>query len=89
MKNVEVWGRDNCGQCVMAKNLLKQNCVEFVEVKLDNDTNTVDHLKAKVAETQSIKPVAMLPQIFVDGEHVGSFNDLRSLLLTAGSGCPA
>lgn len=79
---IEVYSRENCSQCVMAKNLLKQRCMDFDELILDNTTVTVDDLKSRVLESNSAKPVAMLPQIFVDGQHLGSFNDLRAYILT-------
>jgi glutaredoxin len=77
---IEVYSRESCGQCIMAKNLLKQKCLDFEELMLDNSTITVDDLKTRVNESKSSKPVAMLPQIFVDGEHLGSFNDLRAFI---------
>lgn len=83
---IEVYSRENCGQCVMAKNLLKQKCVEFDELLLDKNV-TVEELKTRVVESNSSKPVAMLPQIFVDGQHLGSFNDLRSFILEQQINC--
>jgi glutaredoxin 3 len=86
---IEVYSRENCGQCVMAKNLLKQRCLDFDELILDNATITVDDLKSRVAETNSSKPVAMLPQIFINGEHLGSFNDLRAFVNSNQLSCAA
>lgn len=86
---IEVYSRDNCSQCVMAKNLLKQRCLEFDELILDNIDVTVDDLKTRVIDSKSSKPVAMLPQIFVDGQHLGSFNDLRTFVINNEFSCAA
>lgn len=85
---IEVYSRENCGQCVMAKNLLKQKCIEFDELILDNIAVTVEDLKNRVNESNSNKPASMLPQIFVDGQHLGSFNDLRTYVLSHELSCP-
>lgn len=84
---IEIYSRENCGQCVQAKNFLKSKCVEFEEKILDEVHYTVNDLKERVKATQSSKPVAMLPQIFVDEEHLGSFNDLRTFINDQSLGC--
>ena len=77
---IEIYSRPDCGQCTMAKNLLKQKCIDFDELILDGAKVTVEALKSRVEESNSSKPVSMLPQIFINDVHIGSFSDLRTFV---------
>lgn len=69
-----VWSRDNCPYCVSAKTLLKQKGIEFEERNISADY-TREQLLEAVPGAQTI------PQIFLDGEYVGGFTELRNKLL--------
>ena len=58
----------------MAKNLLEQNGIEFEEKRIDSNVAILDELKEKVPSVRSV------PQIFLDNEHVGGYNELRNKL---------
>ena len=69
-----VYSKAQCGYCDMAKNLLEQKGIEFEEKRIDSNVAILDELKEKVPSVRSV------PQIFLDNEHVGGYNELRNKL---------
>lgn len=69
-----VWSRDDCPYCVQAKTLLTEKNIEFEERKI-GDGYTKEQLLEAVPTAKTI------PQIFLDGEYVGGFKELRERLL--------
>ncbi len=61
-----------CGYCDMAKSLLKENRMEFMEISLDHDEQARAMLKEMGCKT--------VPQIFNEEQHIGGYTDLNSLL---------
>ena len=68
----EVYSKATCPWCVKAKHLLQKNNVEFSEVIVDSPA-----VKAEI-ERKSGKEVRTVPQIFIDGNHVGGYTDLEA-----------
>ena len=62
-----------CPYCVAAKNFLKQRGVEWREVRVDLDP---------VARTEMLERAkrTSVPQIFINGTHVGGFDDMVALV---------
>ena len=71
-----VWSKNTCPYCVQAKTLLSQKGIEFEERKIGEGYTKEDLLEA-VPNARSV------PQIFLDGELVGGFTELRAKLLAA------
>ena len=69
-----VWSRDNCTFCVQAKALLTQRGIEYEERKIGAEYTKEDLLEA-VPNARSV------PQIFLDGELIGGFTELRAKFL--------
>ena len=69
-----VWSKDNCPYCVQAKALLNQKNIEFEERKI-GDGWTKEQLLEAVPHARTV------PQIFLDGELVGGFTELRAKFL--------
>ena len=69
-----VWSKDSCPYCVQAKNLLASKNIEFEERNIMSGTWTKEQLLEAVPTAKS------LPQIFLDEEYVGGFNELRNKL---------
>ena len=69
-----VWSKESCPACMQAKALLTQKGIEFEERKIGAEYTREDLLEA-VPEARSV------PQIFIDGELVGGFPELRTKLL--------
>lgn len=69
--NVIVWSKDDCGYCVMAKNLLKQKGYEYEERNISGGSWSKDDLLKEVPSART------LPQILIDGVLVGGYTELR------------
>lgn len=68
-----VWSKEQCPYCVQAKNLLKLKGIEFEERKI-GDGWTREQLLEAVPAARSV------PQIFLNGELIGGFTELRTKL---------
>jgi glutaredoxin len=68
-----VWSKDACPFCDQAKNLLKMKGIEFEERNVMKDWTKEQLLEA-------VPTARTLPQIFLDEEYIGGFNDLKSRL---------
>jgi glutaredoxin len=69
-----VWSKDHCPYCVQAKTLLEQKGIEFEEKKIGEGYTKEDLLEA-------VPTARTVPQIFLDGELVGGFTELRAKFL--------
>ena len=72
MKKVIIYSKDPCPCCVKAKFLLQRKKVEFSEIKVNSDS---------IREEMIVKSGGRMtvPQIFIDGVHVGGCDDLYAL----------
>ncbi len=61
-----------CPYCVAAKNFLKQRGAEWRELRVDLDATARAEMLAKAKRTS-------VPQIFINGQHIGGFDDLVAL----------
>ncbi|MCZ8113919.1 glutaredoxin 3 [Silanimonas sp.] len=61
-----------CPYCVAAKNFLKQRGVEWREVRVDLDPTARNEMLERARRTS-------VPQIFINGTHVGGFDDMVAL----------
>ena len=73
MAKIEVFTKFFCPYCTRAKALLDRKGVEYQEIDLTTDRAGFD---AMVARTGGARTV---PQIFIDGQHVGGSDDLAAL----------
>src|SRR5690606_8408753 len=69
---VEIYTSAMCGYCVAAKNLLKQKGFDYEEIRVDLDPAQREAMVARARRST-------VPQIFIDGEHIGGFDDLAAL----------
>ena len=69
-----VWSKYNCPYCDQAKALLNSKGIVFEEKKI-GDSYTKEELLEAVPTARSV------PQIFLDGELVGGFTELRKKLI--------
>ncbi len=70
MVSVEMYTTAACPYCVAAKNLLKQKGFDYSEIRVDTDPQRRDEMLKRSGGRRSV------PQIFVNGTHVGGFDDL-------------
>jgi glutaredoxin 3 len=69
-----VWSKNNCGYCVMAKNLLKNEGVEYEERNISTGPWTREQLLAAVPHART------LPQIFLNDTLIGGYEQLKKYL---------
>ena len=72
MPKIEIYTSPLCGYCHMAKRLLKQKQVEFDEINV-----LANPIKRSQMEKRSQRRT--VPQIFINGGHIGGFDDLYAL----------
>jgi glutaredoxin len=68
-----VWSKDHCPFCDQAKALLKMKGIEFEERKVGGDWTKEQLLEA-------VPTARTVPQIFLDGQLIGGFTELKSHL---------
>ena len=69
MSNIEIYSKDWCPFCSKAKSLLQSKQLEYAEIDITSDL---------VREQEMIERSGRrtVPQIFIDGESVGGYDDL-------------
>jgi glutaredoxin 3 len=70
MSKIEVYSTAVCPYCVSAKNLLKAKGLEWTEVRIDTDPAQRDAMLTRSGGRRTV------PQIFINDQHVGGFDDL-------------
>ena len=70
--NIIIYTSNRCAYCNAAKRLLDNKEVEYTEVNVDENPSLREEM---VLRTQR----QTVPQIFIDNEHVGGFDDLSEL----------
>lgn len=73
MAEVIIYTTNYCPYCVKAKQLLHNKGVEFEEIDLSNDDAGRLELVKKSGGRKTV------PQIFIDGQHIGGYDDLHAL----------
>ncbi|WP_218080151.1 glutaredoxin 3 [Anthocerotibacter panamensis] len=73
MAHVEIYTWQTCPFCIRAKSLLNRKGVQFTEFQIDGDE------RAREAMAQRSKGRRSVPQIFIDGQHVGGCDDIHEL----------
>jgi len=68
-----VWSKDQCPHCTQAKSLLESKGIEYEERNINNGWDKDDLLEA-------VPTARSVPQIFLDEEYIGGFNELRKKL---------
>ena len=72
MKNeIIIYSTRVCPYCVAAKNLLNSRNLDFEEIMVDQDPGQRAIMMEKSGRTS-------VPQIFINGTHVGGFDDLST-----------
>jgi glutaredoxin 3 len=74
MPRIEVFSGPGCTYCAAAKDLLRQHRLAFEELDIKSSGANLGELRRRLPRSTSI------PQIFVDGEHIGGFEDLQLYL---------
>jgi glutaredoxin 3 len=72
MANVIIYSKDNCPYCDWAKQLLEAKKIDYSEIRVDRDN-------AKLEEMVRLSGRRTVPQIFINDEAVGGYDDLSAL----------
>lgn len=72
MSDIEIYSTAICPYCIAAKNLLKSKGLHWRELRIDLDP------AARAAMLERSGGRRSVPQIFVNGAHVGGFQELAA-----------
>lgn len=72
MTEIIVYTTNYCPYCVRAKDLLKRKGQPFTEINVEDDAAR----EAMIAKAGGRRTV---PQIFINGTHVGGYDDMAAL----------
>jgi glutaredoxin 3 len=73
MSTIEIYTTPLCGYCHAAKRLLTQKGAAFTEYDVSRDPD----LRARMVDRAGGRRT--VPQIFIDGRHIGGCDDLYAL----------
>jgi glutaredoxin 3 len=73
MAKVEVYSTNYCPYCVRAKQLLDTKDIDYTEIDVTGDD------EARMALVEKSGGRKTVPQIFINGESIGGYDDLRAL----------
>ena len=73
MKNVEIYTGPVCIFCNWAKALLEKKGVPFKEIYIGDDQKKMEEMIKKANGLRTV------PQIFIDGQHIGGNDKLQTL----------
>ena len=73
MKPVTLYATPFCGYCMAARRLLADKGVAFEEIDLSAEPARRAEMIARTSGARTV------PQIFVDGEHLGGFSEIWEL----------
>jgi glutaredoxin 3 len=74
MTSAIIWSKDGCGFCTMAKQLLTYQNIPYEERNISGDEWTREQL------LEAVPTAKTLPQIFLDGEYLGGYAELKQRL---------
>lgn len=73
MAKVEIYTTPTCPFCLRAKALLKSKAIGYDETDVSRDPTL------RIAMTERAGGRRSVPQIFIDGQHIGGSDDLHAL----------
>ena len=69
MEKILIYTTNTCPYCVMAKNLLQEKKLSYTEIRVDLNDDEREIMIARSGRRT-------VPQIFMDEEHIGGYDDL-------------
>lgn len=79
-------GTTTCPYCVNAKRLADEQGIEYEYLTIVKDVSEIGGTNISMDEAFNLvgKPFRTVPQILVDGEHVGGFDDFNKFINNRG-----
>ncbi|HLO75499.1 MAG TPA: glutaredoxin 3 [Magnetospirillum sp.] len=78
MADIEIFTTQVCPYCVRAKRLFDKKGAAYREVDVSHDAALRESMTARAGGRRSV------PQIFINGEHIGGCDDLYALEAAGG-----
>ena len=75
---VKIYSTAICPYCERAKMLLEKRNIKYTEFKIDEDVKLFEEMLALSNGRRSV------PQIFIDDQHIGGYDDLVDFDLNGG-----
>ena len=75
MNNIVIYTQDMCGYCIAAKE-------EFESREWDYTTHNIKHADNYDNLKELLPDVKTVPQIWIDGKHIGGYDELKEWLKT-------
>jgi glutaredoxin 3 len=72
MKTTEIYFKDWCPYSQRALALLDEKGVDYTAIDVTNDIKRELEMRERAGRTS-------VPQIFIDGKHIGGFDDLHAM----------
>ena len=72
MAHVTMYCTDNCPFCINAEKLLLSKGVEIEKIDTEKEPEKFAQIIAQIGRDS-------VPQVFIDGKHIGGFDDLSEL----------
>lgn len=69
---IRMYATETCPYCMAARMLFKRKGLDFEEISVSSDAD-------QRAEMERLSGRRSVPQIFIDGTHVGGFDDIDGL----------
>ena len=73
MARVEIYTKSTCSYCVRAKSLLRQKGADLEEIAIDFGGEKKQEMIQRAGGRMTV------PQIFINGQHIGGCDDLFEL----------
>ncbi len=70
---IEIFSTPQCSYCDAAKKLLDKKGLAYTNLDVMSDPAILEDFKRRLPRVKAV------PQIFIDGEHIGGYEDLRLL----------
>ena len=93
---IKVYTKSGCPFCDMAKKWLDENGFEYESVLMDNEEErlalyqSINGISENIGNPPDVRRVNSVPQIFIDGDRIGGYDDLmkyaETLFKKRGSG---
>lgn len=73
MSKIEIYTSSHCPYCVRAKELFKKKGQTYQEINVETDEAAWQECLKRSGNRQTV------PQIFINDQHIGGFDDLAAL----------
>ncbi len=68
---IEIFSTPQCSYCDAAKKLLDEKRLAYTNLDVMSDLAILEDFQRRLPRVEAV------PQIFIDGEHIGGYEDLR------------